>query len=240
MKLILITIFTGLALQLNAQSTIVNDANAKQRTLTGSFSAVSVSSGIELLLTQGNEVSLAVSASEPKYEEKLKTVIENNVLKIYYDNAGISWVNEKKRNLKAYLSFKTLEKIMASSGASVKASGKLNFNILELKLSSGALVVANLAAKEISVKGDSGAETNLSGSTEKVDVNVSSGASFKGFDLKTSYCTAKASSGGTVKISVEKELSAKASSGGDIRYSGAGVIKEINVNSGGSVKKINS
>ncbi len=240
MKLILITIFTGLALQLSAQSTIVNDANAKQRTITGSFSAVSVSSGIELLLTQGNEISLAVSASEPKYEERLKTVIENNVLKIYYDNAGISWVNEKKRSLKAYLSFKTLEKIMASSGASVKASGKLSFNILELKITSGAIVVADLVAKEISVKEDSGAEASLSGSAEKVEISVSSGAGFKGFDFKTAYCTAKASSGGSVKINIEKELSAKASSGGDIRYSGAGVIKDINVNSGGSVKKTNS
>lgn len=240
MKLMLITIFTGLAIQLSAQTTIVNDANAKQRTITGSFSSVSVSSGIELLLTQGDEVSLAVSASEPKFEERLKTVIENGVLKIYYDNAGISWVNENKRKLKAYLSFKTLEKIMASSGSSIKSSGKLNFNNLELIINSGALVKLDLVAKEISVKEDSGAEASLSGSADNVEVSVSSGASFKGFDLKTTFCTAKASSGGSVKINIEKELSAKASSGGDIRYSGAAVIREINVNSGGSVKKTNS
>ncbi|MEO7263643.1 MAG: head GIN domain-containing protein [Ferruginibacter sp.] len=240
MKIILIAIFTGLVFQISAQTTIVNDANAKPRTITGSFSAVSVASGIELLLTQGDDISLAVSASETKYEERLKTVIENNVLKIYYDNAGISWVNEKKRSLKAYLSFRTLEKIIASSGASVKAAGKLNFNMLELKINSGALVKFDMFAKEISVRGDSGAEASLSGNAEKVEINVSSGASFKGFDLKTSFCTAKASSGGSVRINIEKELSAKANSGGDIRYSGTGVIKEINVNSGGSVKKTNS
>ncbi|MEO6404469.1 MAG: head GIN domain-containing protein [Ferruginibacter sp.] len=237
MKFLLICILTGFAVQLSAQTTIINDPNAKSRTITGSFNAVSVSNGIELFLTQGTEVSLAVSASEAKYEERIKTVVENNVLKIYFENAGITWVNEKKRSLKAYLSFKALEKIIARSGSSVKAAETLHFTNLELTINSGALVRVSLKANEISVKGDSGAEADLTGASEKVNVNVSSGAFFKGFNFKTAYCTAKASSGGSVKINIENELSASANSGGVIRYTGSAVIKDINVNSGGSVKK---
>ena len=72
---------------------------------------------------------------------------------------------------------------------------------------------------------------------EKIDIEVSSGAIFKGFDFAVDYCNAKASSGGAVRIAVQKELSAKANSGGGIRYKGDAVIKDIDISSGGIVKK---
>ena len=77
----------------------------------------------------------------------------------------------------------------------------------------------------------------MSGSAGKLKVDVSSGASFKSYDLAVDYCDAKASSGGDVKITINKELNAKANSGGGIRYKGSAVIRDLNVNSGGLVKK---
>ena len=68
-------------------------------------------------------------------------------------------------------------------------------------------------------------------------METSSGAIFRGFDLETDYCNAKASSGGAVRVTVNKELSAKASSGGGIHYKGNGVIKEVDTGSGGSVSR---
>ena len=60
---------------------------------------------------------------------------------------------------------------------------------------------------------------------------------FKGYEFTTDYCDAKVSSGGDVRISVGKELTAKANSGGGIHYKGTAVIKDINISSGGVVKK---
>ena len=55
-----------------AQETkVINDANAVTRAVSGSFTGISVSSGIDLYLTQGNEESIAVSASEQKHLDRL-------------------------------------------------------------------------------------------------------------------------------------------------------------------------
>ncbi len=219
------------------QNTVVNDPNATKRTLNASFSAITVTDGIQLYLTEGQEESLAVSYSDEKYAAHFKTEVENGVLKIYYDNNAINYSDNNRRRLKAYVSFKTLEKLTASGGADVKLPAAITVNDLELKFSSGANLDGTIKGKLITVDQNSGSEITLSGSAEKISVEVSSGATFKGFDFAVDYCDAKASSGGGVRIAVQKELSARANSGGGIRYKGTAVIKDIDISSGGIVKK---
>lgn len=238
MKKLIVSLFCFLSLSAFAQvDKIIGDANATVRTLSGSFTGISVSSGVDLYITQGNEESLAVSASDEKYLVRLKTEIENGILKIYYDNKGVTWNNNEKRKLKAYVSFKTLEKLHGSSGSSVTAKGGISAGKLDMRFSSGAEFNGQVSAKEITVDQNSGSEINVTGKADKLTIEVSSGASFKGYDMAVDFCDAQASSGGDVKITINKELSAKANSGGGIRYKGAALIRDININSGGSVKK---
>lgn len=214
----------------------INDANAQKRTLSGNFTAISVASGIELYLTQGNEESVAVSVSDDKYLDRLKTEVENGTLKIYFDNKGLTWINDK-RKLKAYVSFKTLEKLYGSSGADVMVKGSLDLGDLEMKFTSGSAFTGKLNAKMLTVEQNSGSALNISGRADKIKVEVSSGAVFKGYDLAVDYCDATASSGGGVRITINKELNAKASSGAGIHYKGEALIRDINVSSGGLVKR---
>ena len=219
------------------ENTVINDADAKTRNLNASFSAINVTDGIEVYLTQGTEESLAVSYSDEKYAERFKTIVENAVLKIYYDHNGINWSDNNRRKLKAYVSFKTLEKLTASGGADVKLPAGINVANLEIKCTSGAYLKGNIMAKQIVVDQNSGSEVMISGSSDKISIEASSGASFKGYEFLVAYCEAKAVSGAEIRISVEKELSAKANSGGGIHYKGTAVIKDIDINSGGVVKK---
>jgi hypothetical protein len=72
MKQIVTALITLISLSTFAQDKVeVNDANAEKRTVTAGFTAITVSDGINLYLTQGNEESIAVSASEEKYMERL-------------------------------------------------------------------------------------------------------------------------------------------------------------------------
>jgi Putative auto-transporter adhesin, head GIN domain len=238
MKKLFLSLITLITLSAFAQEkTVINDANAQKRNLSGSFTGISVSDGVDLYLTQGNEKSVAVSASDEKFMERFKTEVEDGTLKIYYDNKGINWSVNDRRKLKAYVSFKTLEKLHASGGADVRIQGSLDAENLEMKFTSGSSFNGKIKAKDMMVEQNSGSSINISGSAEKFKVDVSSGAIFKGFDLAVDYCDAKASSGGGVRVTINKELNAKANSGGGVRYKGDAVIKEINVNSGGSVKK---
>jgi hypothetical protein len=238
MKKLLVLLFVVTNVGAFAQKeSVINDANAEKRILNAEFSAISVSDGVSLYLTGGSEESIAVSASDPKYMEHYKTEVVNGVLKIYYDNSGLSWTGFDKRKLKAYVSYKTLEKINASSGASVTMKSLLTADEMQFSFTSGARFTGEVNVKEMNANVNSGAEVEINGSAVKLKVDVSSGAIFKGYELTTDYCDAKATSGGGVRINVNKELSVKANSGGGIRYKGTGVIKDMNVNSGGVVKK---
>jgi len=238
MKKLFLSLITFITVAAVAQDkTVVVDGNATKRTLTESFTGISVSDGIDLYLSQGGEESVAVSASDEKYMERFKTEVENGVLKIYFDNKGIKWATNDKRKLKAWVSFKTLEKLHASGGADVKIEGEITADNLDIKFSSGSALNGKLKASSLTVEQNSGSGINISGSANKISVEVSSGAVFKGYDLAVDYCDAKASSGGGIRLTINKELSAKANSGGGVRYKGTAVIKEVDVNSGGIVKK---
>jgi len=238
MKKLVLLIVSMISLSVFAQETnIINDANAVSRTVSGSYTGISVSSGIDLYLTQGNEESVAVSASEQKHLDRLKTEIVNGTLKIYYDNKGVTWKSEN-RKLKAYVSFKTLQKLNVSSGSDVVINGSINADNFELDVSSGADFKGAIIAKTLSVDVSSGASISISGKSEKLKVDVSSGADFKGYDLVTDYCNASASSGAGVHVTINKELNAKASSGGDIHYKGTALIRDIKTSGGGTVKKV--
>ncbi|MEO6253350.1 MAG: head GIN domain-containing protein [Ferruginibacter sp.] len=237
MKKLLFSLLATLSLSAFAQETkVINDPNATPRTLSGSFTVISVSSGIELYMTQGNEESIAVSASDQKHLERIKTEVVNGTLKIYYDNKGMSWKSDN-RKLKAYVSFKTLVKLIASGGSEVKVNGSINAENLDLDVDSGSEFTGAINAKQLSAEVSSGAEVNVSGKADKLTIAVSSGAEFDGYDLTTDYCDAAASSGATVHVTINKELSAKASSGADIRYKGAALIRDIKISGGGAVKK---
>ena len=238
MKKIILSLLTLCALTTFAQdNAVIQDANATKRTLTGSFTAISVSDGIDLYLIQGNEESVAVSASEEKYLERFKTEVENGMLKIYYDSKGINLGINGKKKLKAWVSFKTLERLTASSGADVVSKTKIDVATLSMKFTSGSHFNGEVNTKDLTVEQNSGSGILISGKSEKIKVEGSSGSIFKGFDLAVDYCEAKASSGAGVHITINKELTARANSGGGIRYKGSALIRDVNVNSGGIVKK---
>jgi len=237
MKKMLLSLITFLSLAVFAQdSKLITDANATVRTLNSSFTGITVTSGIELYITQGSEESIAVSASDEKYMDRFKTEVENGVLKIWYDNKGVTWRSENKK-LKAYVSFKTLNKMHGSAGCEVMLKGSMTADNLDMKFTSGSSFEGQINAKQLTVNQNSGSGMSVSGKADKITIDVSSGAEFKGNELAVDFCDADASSGGTVKISISKELNAKASSGGSIRYNGTALIRDISISSGGIVKK---
>ena len=62
-------------------------------------------------------------------------------------------------------------------------------------------------------------------------------SSFKGFELQTETCYAKASGASDIQVTVNKELSADANGASDIRYKGDGLIRDIKSSGSGSVER---
>ena len=220
-----------------AQKTI-NDPNAEKRTVS-SFHGIEVGTGIELNLTEGNTEEVAVSASTTEFRDKIVTTVENGILKIQYETKMGS-INKKKENkdLKAYVSYKTLNLLHATTGAEVKINGVLKSSSLDMKANTGALVDGEVDIADLKVSQNTGSKITLSGKAEKLDIDGDTGSKFKGEEMSTSNCNVTVSTGAIVSVKAEKELQAKANTGGVIKYKGNASIKEIKTNTGGSVTRI--
>jgi len=218
-----------------AQKTIVNDANAEKREAAG-FNAISVSHGIDLYLSQGDAEGIAVSATEKKYRDKIRTEVIDGTLKIWYDKEGWNWTMGNHK-LRAYVSFKSLKRLHASGASDVFVESVLKSPDLELVLSGasdfkGALDVDNLNAR---VSGAS--DIAATGKAGNLTITASGASSLKSYDLVVQTCDAEASGASEIKITVEKELSARASGASDIHMKGNGVIKKLSTSGASNIKK---
>jgi len=236
MKKLLLSLASFFALTVFAQHNQFNDPNATARGLTAGFNAVDVSSGIDLYISQGNTESMAVSANDPIYIDRLKTEVVNGTLKIYFDKTGMTGKTGFK-NLKAYVSFKSLDQLVASAGSEIHVTGIFKTGNLSLQISSGADFKGTVHAKTLLAAVSSGAVINISGMADSLTVDVSSGAKFYGYGLSADFCNAKAGSGASAQLTINKALNAHAAGGADIRYKGAAITLHKKVRGGGSVRK---
>lgn len=234
-KIILSLVMMAGSLAGMAQKALVNDPNAEQRTVNGSFNAIKVSGGIDLYLSQFETESIAVSASEDKYKEHIKTVVENNTLKIYYDGDKL-W-NSGNKKLKAYVSFKTLERLQASGASDVQVAGTISVPSLALEMSGASDFKGAVKTNELKLELSGASDATVSGVTNSVSIRSSGASDFKGYDLVADVCSAKASGASDIRITVNKELSADASGASDISFKGSGVIRDQRSSGASSIGK---
>jgi hypothetical protein len=235
-KFLLLAGLSALGVWAFGQNTkVIADKNAAARSVSG-FHAIRVSGGIDLYLSQGAE-AVAVSASDVEYRDKIKTEVENGVLKIYLDRSWQNW-NWGGHKLKAYVSFATIDALEASGGSDVYADGVFKLTKLDINLSGGSdLKDAKLTVTDLRLEQSGGSDSYVSGTAANVRVETSGGSDLHGYDLVTDNCTISASGGSDTHITVNKELNVSASGGSDVYYKGTAVIRELKSSGSSSVSK---
>lgn len=238
-KSIFLSFFLAAAMHGVAQKQVISDANAEQRKLSGSFNAIKVSNAIDLYLVQDETESLAVSAATVENRNKIKTEIENGVLKIWFD-ADNNWLrNNNNRKLKAYVSFKQLNKLTASGASDIYADTDIRSNELELRLSGasdykGGSIFANQLIVDISGASDVRLK---GGKVTTLKVEASGASDFNGFDLVTDNCSANASGASDIRITVNNELNVRASGASGVQYRGSGMIRDMHTSGASGVHR---
>ncbi len=219
-----------------AQKEIVNDPNAEIRAISGSFNKIKISGGIDLYLTQSDEEAVAVSASQDKFKEGIKTVVENNTLRIYYfaDKALEVFKNKK---LRVYVSFKNLELVDASGASDVQVAGVITVPSLSLSMSGASDFKGAVKVSSLKMDLSGASDVTIKGVANTVTIESSGASDVSGYDLVADICNAKASGASDVNITVNKELNASASGSSDISFKGEGVIKEVHTSGSSSVSK---
>lgn len=237
MKKIIISliILTISASAVFAQKTI-NDPNAEKRSV-GSFHGVEVGGGIDLYLSQGDE-TVVVSASETKYRDKIKTEVKNGILKIWYDYKSGFRIETGNKKMKAYVSFKELDRLEGSGGSDVYVDGVLKADKLDMEISGGSDFKGRVSVNNFKVDASGGSDLNISGEAKSLKLDASGGSDFKGYDLVVDVCDLDASGGSDIYITVNKEMVADASGGSDIYYKGSGLIRGVKSSGSSGIKKV--
>ena len=217
------------------QQTVISDANAEKRILNGSFTAIKVSGGIDLFLSQYETESVAVSASELKYRANIKTAIENGTLKIYYEGDKLWHMGKMK--LKAYVSFKNLQKLSASGACNVAVTGTITVPALSLDCSGASDFKGMVKVDQLTMELSGASDAKIGGYAATVSIESSGASDVKGYDLVTENCTAKASGASDINITVNQELNVQASGASDIYYKGDAVVRDMHSSGASSIAK---
>jgi hypothetical protein len=236
-KVLLLLLGVFAVCMLKAQNEIVVDPNASIRELSGQFDAIKVSGGINLYLSQSDNIAVAVSAANESFKEGIKTVIENGTLKIFYE--GEKGWNRKDRKMRVYVSFSELKKIDASGACDVVVAGSITATELVLHMSGACDFKGNVKVTTLNIDLSGASDAKISGTANTVNIKSSGASDVKAFDLVTDICNANISGASDVHITINNELTAAASGASDITYKGNGVIKEKHSSGASSISKEN-
>lgn len=212
----------------------IYDPNAEVRTVKG-FHAIKVSHAIDLYLSQSDNEVVAVSAAKEEYRNRIKTEVENGVLRIWYDNDS-RWSRGDKK-LKAYISFKTLNKLTASGASDVRVTGTIKANDLDIIMSGASDFYGAIHSNSLTVDLRGASDMTVTGSAVSLKIEVSGASEFKGYALQADNCFAKASGASDIRITVNKELNAHASGASGVYYKGSGVIRDIKTHGASNISK---
>lgn len=233
--LLYLLIFTNLTLQ--AQKQLINDPNAEVRNIDASFTSVNISGGIEVYFSQGNTDALAVSAAKQEYTGAIKTIVQNGELRIFCENIG-RWPKAKNKQLRVYISGKSITKIQASSTSSVFILGKLETPSFTVSLSGTSTFAGSIGVDKLTIDLSGASDAKLNGYAKEVSIAVSGASDMLSYNLVAEVCHISASGASDVKITVNKEISVSASGASDIAYKGTAVLHSTQTSGASVVTRI--
>ena len=182
---------------------------------TAPFTGIRVSSGVDVYLKQGNDISVNVEADE-NLHEYIITEVKNGVLNVYVDDVSIRDAERKRVNV----TMKEINTLRTTSAGDVIGQTPVKADKLELSASSAGNIKLEVTANEIEVNISSSGDITLSGEAGILDASLSSAGDLNANDLKVKDADVSVSSAGDADINVSEKLTARASSAGDINYSG--------------------
>lgn len=236
MKYFLLILFTAFFSIQSFSQTVINDKNAAVRN-TGSFSAIKASGGIDIYLSQSDDYALAVSASDIKYRDAIKTEVKNGVLNISYNGSGFRFSSNPR--LRAYISFKTLESLEASGACNFIINGSFKGSSLKIQLSGACDIKGNINFENIDLNLSGASTSKVSGTVSNIKIDATGASDVKNYDLVVDNCIADISGASDIKITVNKSLNAKATGASSLYYKGNPEKKDVSSSGASSISQRN-
>lgn len=195
------------------------------------FDRLRVSSGIDVVIRQGDMESLEVEADD-NLMEHIRTEVVDGTLKIHTDKN----IRRAKRKV-AYLEYRDITDIRISSAGDVKGVNTLKTESLSVDISSAGDLDLDVEVEEIRVDISSSGDARISGSADRLRADLSSAGDLFAYDLVTKQCNVSCSSAGDARVHATEEFNLRCSSAGNIYYKGDGALVSSRTSSAGSIIK---
>lgn len=197
----------------------------------GAFHDIYLEGGYKVFLTQGDECSLKVKASDEDVFDYLKIKNESGELRIKVDRKHFEY-----DRISLYITFADLEKIEIEGGMNLKTKGYLNLNDFFMYVKGGAKIELDLKAENIKITGEGGVLIELSGVAESLDVKLSGAGHVDADELKARDVKFGIEGVGTGSVYATETLYAKIEGVGKVKYRGNPKVTK-NIDGLGTVKK---
>ncbi len=227
---ILIMVLAGTSCYIDVRESIYGNGNViSEERAVGEFDGLKVSCGIDVLMKQGDEISLLLEADE-NLHDVIRTEVRDNVLRIYTDQNV-----RRAKSMKIYLVYRELNSIRVSSAGDVKGENTMHTGELKIDLSSAGDLELDLVADAVDCDISSSGDARLSGTTDLLKADLSSAGDLYAYDLIARKCIVNCSSAGDARVYGAEEFELRSSSAGSIYYKGEGSIVTANTSSAGSI-----
>lgn len=234
MKLINVLKSSVLTLFVIVATNHLANAQSSKNVSVKNFNGITVSSGIDVYLTQGTTETLTIKGDADLIKGVIVTQSGTNILIKYKD--GVNWGRMfKNQSIKVYINFKNISNLTSSGGSDVFSEGTIKTDLLNLRASGGSDLKLSLAVKDLSLNISGGSDADLKGSGENMNATASGGSDINAFGYIVNYAKVNVSGGSDASIYVNKGLEAGASGGSDVNYKGNAALKKTTSSKSGDV-----
>ncbi len=197
------------------------------------FETVAVSGHFKVVLQEGNEGSLVVSAQE-NLMEYIVTEVKDGKLKI---GTRKGYSIRSSENIEVTVNYRDIRGASMSGSGHLSANNKIKANDFDMAVSGSGSIDIELEAKDVDASVSGSGTVKLAGNSDAMSCSISGSGNINGYEMTVNKVTARISGSGSAKLNVKDEIHATTSGSGNVRYTGNPDIIEAKSSGSGSVKK---
>jgi len=204
------------ALDIDAKEGIKGNGTIEKenRQLAYNFNSIVSSENLNVFVAQKQEFSVLVEGDE-NIIDFIKTDIQDKKLIIHTSkNIGRATKN-------VFVTLPRVSSLASNTGSILQTQGVIKAENIGIAAGTGSFLNAEVYGDEIHISGKEGARLRISGKTENITVEISSGSVINAEKLESITCSAIASYGGSLVVQVSQSLIANANTGGSVSYIGS-------------------
>jgi hypothetical protein len=198
----------------------------------GSFTGISTSGSIDIIVTDGPTNSLKIEADE-NLIEYLVVENRNGTVKVY-TKEGINL--NPVRHIKVYATAPSFSNLDVSGSAKIQSNGKIKGENLHSEVSGSGDIILDVDTPTMEADIAGSGSARISGTTKNFSASVSGSGEIRCFDLLSENTEIDIAGSGDAEVYASKTLDVDVSGAGNVKYRGNPSVKQ-SIAGAGSVRK---